>query len=389
MRRPLILLLLCALVLSGCSVSGEASGPPQLRVEADDEEGLEKLGFPSTASKNTTRVGGGDAAADAAGVANAVFPSTSPQTRPAAVLIVGSEDWQGGVAAAALAASPIRAPILLSEDGELPPISADTLDRLDPRGAELAKGTQVIRVGDAANPDGERRTAHLRGSGSYETAAAIDAFNIKTKGEPSDNVVIASGERPEFAMPAAAWAAHSGDAVLFSPRDRLPAATRNALRQHEKPRIWILGPSSVISPGVEAELKALGTVKRVAGETPVQNAVEFSRFKDGGFGWGIKVPGYNFTLASTTRPMDAASSAALATNGVFAPLLLTDDPQRVPFALESYLLDIQPGYEDDPREGVYNRVWVLGDETTISPAVQGRLDELTELIPVEKPKKGS
>jgi hypothetical protein len=81
--------------------------------------------------------------------------------------------------------------------------------------------------------------------------------------------------------------------------------------------------------------------------------------------------------------MDVAAAAALATNGVFAPLLLTDRAEELPDPLESYLLDIQPGYQEDPRQGVYNRVWLLGDVETISPQVQGRLDELTELIPVE------
>ena len=33
---------------------------------------------------------------------------------------------------------------------------------------------------------------------------------------------------------------------------------------------------------------------------------------------------------------------------MFAPLLLTDDADTLPRALEGYLLDVQPGFEDDP-----------------------------------------
>jgi len=44
---------------------------------------------------------------------------------------------------------------------------------------------------------------------------------------------------------------------------------------------------------------------------------------------------------------------------------------------------VQPGYQKDPGSGVYNRVWILGDTTTISLAAQGRLDDITRLIPVE------
>ena len=386
--RAALLLALSALALAGCSV-GQGEGPPQLRVESDDEEGLEKLGFPSAATTNTIRVGGGDAAADAAGVSSAVFPATSDATRPNAVVLVGSTDWQGGVAASALAAAPIRAPSLLAQGGELPAVTTDSLERLNPKGAELAKGAQVLRVGDVPEPGGQLRSDLVRGTDPYETAAVIDRVASAARGEPSDDVIVASGERPEYAMPAAAWSANSGDAVLFAARDRLPTPTRNALRAHERPNIYLLGPPSVISPRVEAELRALGKVTRVGAETPVQNAIEFARFESDGFGWGITVPGFNFTLASTSRPLDAAAAAALGTNGVFAPLLLTDQPDRLPAALENFFLDVQPGFEQDSREGVYNRVWILGDEGTISRDVQGRIDELTELIPVDpEPQPG-
>jgi len=44
---------------------------------------------------------------------------------------------------------------------------------------------------------------------------------------------------------------------------------------------------------------------------------------------------------------------------------------------------VQPGYEDDPGQAVYNRVWVLGDDKTISVPEQSRLDQITELVPVQ------
>ena len=50
-------------------------------MKADDEEAAADLGFPLIATKNTTRVGGGDAIADVAGVASAVWPATSETTR--------------------------------------------------------------------------------------------------------------------------------------------------------------------------------------------------------------------------------------------------------------------------------------------------------------------
>ena len=373
---------------AGCSVGGsdEPSQPPEIAApgpESNDEEAVERLGFPSTATKNTLRVGGGDAAADAAGVASAVFPGTSDRNRPTAVVLVDEKDWQAAVTASALTASPIGAPILVSDGDELPTVSEETLKRLDPKGSDLSKDAKVIRIGDApARPEGFR-TAVIKGGNPYARAAAIDRFFSAAKGKPSTDVVVASGEQAEFAMPAAAWAARSGDSVLLTRETELPEETRKALGEHERPNIFVLGPEAVISKKVEAELGKLGRVRRIQGKTPVENAIEFARYGKGGFGWGIRVPGYNFTLANTSRPLDAGGSAALATKGVFAPLLLTDKAGTVPKPLETYLLSVQPGFERDPRQAVYNRLWILGDGDQVSVKAQARLDEITELVPVQ------
>jgi hypothetical protein len=115
----------------------------------------------------------------------------------------------------------------------------------------------------------------------------------------------------------------------------------------------------------------------------VQNAIAFARYQRGGFGWGVVVPGYNFAVASTSRPGDTAAAASLATRGVFAALLLTDSSATLPKPLDSYLLSIQPGFEGDPGQAVYNRAWLLGDDKTISVKEQGRIDEISELVPVQ------
>ena len=378
-----MLLVACCAFFAGCSIGDDDDTPPQIGVKADDEEAAADLGFPFTATKNTTRVGGGDPIADVAGVAGAVWPATSDTTRPKVVVLVDKDNWQGGVAASVFAGSGFDAPILLSDDDRLPAVSEDTLDRLDPRGSDAAKDAAVIRIGSRPPEPGGYKTTTIDGDDVYELAAEIDRFHTVATGEPSDDVIIASGERAEYAMPAAAMAARSGDAVLLAARDDLPAPSVDGLKRHAKPDVFILGPESVIGAEVERKLKPLARrVQRVEGPTPVQNAIEFARFQSGSFGWGAEVPGQNFTVASTSRPIDAVGAASLATNGVFAPLLLTDDSETLPRSLESYLLDVQPGFEADPRLSVFNHVWILGDEDTISVEEQGRIDEVSALIPV-------
>jgi len=378
-------LLLVLGVIPGCSLGDEPSTPPQLGPSSGDEEAATKLGFPASATKNTLRVGGGDPAADAAGVANAVFPGTSTATRPTAVVLVDSKDWQAAVTASVLTANPIGAPLLLSDGDELPAVTADTLERLKPKGSDLSKDAQVIRIGDApARPDG-LKAAVIEGKDPYARAAAIDRFFSAARGRPSPNVIVASGEQAEYAMPAGAWAARSGDSVLLTQKDELPEETRKAIAEHEKPRIFVLGPEKVIADAVLDDLRKLGRVKRIEGPNPVENSIEFARYEDGrsDFGWGVTVPGHNFTVANSSRPLDAAAAASLATRGVYAPLVLTDQSRALPRALEAYFLSVQPGFDADPGDAVYNRVWILGDEKQLSVGAQARLDQITELIPVQ------
>jgi hypothetical protein len=206
------------------------------------------------------------------------------------------------------------------------------------------------------------------------------------RGKPSADVVLYSADSPQWALPAASWAARSGDAALPVKRNAIPGPVRRALAGHEGPNVFLLGPPSVISEAVERELrdrKLAGSVNRIQARTPVENAIAFAGYEKGDFGWGIVVPGYNFVVANVDRPLDVAAAASLATRGVFAPLLLTNDSEELPQPLEAYLLSVQPGYEDDPGQAVYNRAWILGDDKAISVDEQARIDATTELIPVQ------
>jgi hypothetical protein len=386
-RSPLIPVALAALALAGCSLksSDNNQGVPASGVSASGSGAAKQLGFPTTATKDTTRVPGQDPVADAAGVASAVFPAISPGTRPPAVTLVDKNDWQGAVAAGVLSAPPTNAPILLTDGGSMPAVTSDTLNRLDPPGDQLLKGSQTLLVGSGPPAPSGRKSTALGGNDPYSEAAAIDHFYSVAKGKPSRDVVIASGEQAGYAMPAGAWAARTGDAVLFVRSNGIPPPTRQALIQHQKPNIWVLGPPSVIGNSVLKQLSSLGKVTRIQGATAVDNAIAFARFQSKGFGWGVTVPGHNFTLANQSRPGDSGAAAALGSNGIYSPLLLTDNANALPKALEGYFLDVQPGFENgDPSQGVFNHVWVLGASNALSEAAQGRIDQVTQLIPVDQ-----
>jgi len=395
-RLPRTIALILLALLVGCGGGGgnggaeqtrETPGPPVLGQDGDgggggEEQAEQGLGFPGFATKNTTRVAGADAVADAAGVAQAIFPSRSRDTRPTSVTLVDKADWRAAISAAQLMSRPLRSPILLSDGDELPKTTQAALDVLAPTGAAKAGNAQVLRIGATARPE-KLRASDVEGGGYAALAQAVDRLHTAAAGRPSPAVVVAPSASPAYAMPAAAWAAKSGDPVLWADKTTLPAATRAAIVAHRRPRIYVLGPESVISDAVSKQLERLGTVRRIAGRDPVAGAIAFARFTDGRFGWNVSDPGHGLVFASPRRPLDAAAAAPLSAAGTYGPLLLVPEPNVLARPLQDYLLDIQPGYDEDPVRGVYNHGWVVGDESVVSVDVQARIDALLEIQPVD------
>jgi len=343
-------------------------------------QSAEALGYPSFATNNTTRIGGSDATANAAGAALAVFPSTTDEQRPAAVTVVGEEDWAGAIAAAVLMAPPVQAPILFSTPDEVPEATEEALEALDPQGSADTGKAPLFAVGTVAFPG---KAAPIDSGDPASTAAQIANLRDRLAGKPPAHIVIASETSPDFAMPAAAWAARSGDPVLYADAKKLPEPTASILEEHPKVPVYVLGPSSAIPSEVVREIgKIAKRVKRIAGEDPIANAVAFARYRDGNFGWNVNDPGHGFVLARSDSPADAAAAAPLSASGTWGPLLLTDNAEALPSEVRNYLLDVKPGYTTDPTRAFYNHVWVIGDQDAIGVDQQADVDELAELAKI-------
>ncbi len=397
-RGLALLSLAAALVLAGCGSGTQlVTGPgPILGVQSKTPHASQKLGFPTVATKNTTRVGGNDPVADAAAVALAVYPSNGTGTHPPAVVLAPSSDWQAALAASVLMAPPVRAPILLSAPGSLPSATTDALGQLAPTGSGSAGGAQLIRVGDDLPRPGGLHVTTIHGHDPYALAAAVDTFVTAVEGRPSSNVVIAPGDDPAYAMPAAGWAAESGEPVLFVTRDGIPPATQQALRAHGHPNIYVLGPTSVIPDRILTALGAFGRVKRVGASGPASNSVAFAVYRDpqctngqpcahvpGSFGWAMRSPGHGYVLLNANRPLDAAAAAPLSSSGDYGPQLLVENASTLPSSVLNFFLDYAtPGYtQEGPTAAVYNHGWMIGDGGAISAAIQAQVDGLLEVVP--------
>ena len=380
------------LAVSDDSEPETVNTPPAPRVvikeDAPAPEQPTDLGFPAFATKNTTRVAGADPIGDAAGSALAVYPSTGGVEGPDAVTLVDADDWQAGVAAASLVAAPVSAPILIGDGGELPELTATAIRSLAPAGSSETGGRQVFAIGDAPRPAGFD-VEQVKGSDPATVAAEIDRLRTKLAGEP-DHVLVVSSEEPALAMPAAAWAARSGDPVLFSARDSLDEATADALHRHERSAVYVLAPASAISKAAFEEIEKISPgAQRIGTDDPVSNSIEFARYASGDFGWNINDPGHGFVIANADRPLDAGAAAVLSASGTWGPLLVTDEADAPPDPLAAYLLDLKPGYESNPTRAVYNHVWVIGDPAAISVGFQARVDDLVEVAQVTSGSGGS
>lgn len=396
MRRawPVLLPLVLA-ALSGCGGgggnAGKGSNPPFVpspSLSGKAPKAARDLGFPGFATKNTTRIAGADPVADAAASAQAVFPAQTVDTRPAAVALADARDWRATTAAAVLMSAPVRAPLLLTNGpNDLPTSTADALGALAPTGSAKAGGAQVLRVGSAASAD-HPHTTSISGTAPFDLAASLDRFVSAAAGKTTDSVLVVSADDPAYGMPAAAWAAKSGDPVLFVTRTTIPPATRAAIARHQRPRIYVLGSPQAVSDATVRDLGRLGTTKRAYDPNtpvtdPVTSAISFAKFHDGTFGWNVTDPGHGFVFANLGRPADAGAAAPLSASGTYGPLLVMPDPRSLPAPVQSYLLDLEPGFTADPVRGVYNRAWIMGDGSAVSVGVQSSIDRLLEIAPVK------
>jgi hypothetical protein len=253
----------------------------------------------------------------------------------------------------------------------------------------------VIRVGSVPNVSG-LRSFGIRGNDPFTLSAEINRFANAAAGTPSPDVVIASADDPRYAMPAAGWAAESGNPILFVTGSTIPAPTKQALLSDGRPHIYVLGPPSLIAPSVVSQLRRFGTVNRVGAPDPAANSVVFAAYRDppcltgqpcahvpGSFGWALRSPGHGYVLINATRTLDAAAAAPLSSSGSFGVPLLITDPNALPSSVLSYFLNYAtPGYTTEgPTAAVYNHGWMIGDQSAISLAVQAETDTLLEAVP--------
>ena len=131
-------------------------------------------------------------------------------------------------------APPVRAPDPVLRRRRAPrPDRPKRCDALDPQGSDATDGASGFAIGDVAAADGaggidsDRRRAAPAATAAGDRRACATASSARPRPHRRR-----PARRPGFALPAAAWAARSGDPVLFAEGDALPKATAAALNAH-------------------------------------------------------------------------------------------------------------------------------------------------------------
>ena len=190
-------------------------------------------------------------------------------------------------------------------------------------------------------------------------------------------------------MPAAAWAARSGDAVLFA-QAGLGAGRRprKALTPHEAQHLRARPAERRSRTRVEPQLRQARHGARASrGRRPSRTRSRSPASAAAASAGASSCPGHNFTVASTdaaraTPPRRRRSPR----RRVRAAAAHRQAPTAADAAGE-LLADVQPGYERGPGPGVYNRVWILGDDgCALGATRRRRIDRITELVPVAGPR---
>ncbi len=400
-RLPVSAIVLGLAVLSGALLGGCGKGRAPVRTSSGGPQRtlapITPEGAVSVATRNTTRVGGADAASDAAGVARTAYPGLTALTRPQAVVLVDERNWPAALAASSLASAPLGAPLLYAERDSLPEVTSKTLRTLAPLGATALGGAQLIRIGTSAAVPSGTLIRSLPTATPAVMAQAVERLLVSADGgkAPHQAIVVSTSAPRALTMPAAGLAAESGSPILFVNPGRVPAATAHVLASMHRPSIYVIDPAAVSRTAMD-ELSRYGAVTPIApsateGTGVAANAVAVARFTDGAFGWGVKEPGHGLVFANAARPLDAPAAAILSATGDYGPLLLLEAPTQISSTLSHYLGDIEPAYTaaTPPVKGIYNHGWLIGDERAISAVTQAELDSVLEITESSVPQESS
>jgi hypothetical protein len=375
---------------------------------------------PTIGTKTTQRLYGSNPFEEAVSVTQHVWPAALPENapnendndpdRPWGLTLVTPDDPLTAITAVPLLHFPDDAPILYVTKSGIPPVTANEIKRLGDTGISRYHNVDVFLVGAAANPGVKRQLEAMGLKYVTVTAPNVPALantvdqlygsienpdtGVPNMDNGAMNVMIGSMQSYNYLLPATHWVAHMASGLLWVNANSVPQATIDALkRRNGRARIYLFGGPQQISGAVAQQLSRYGVVMRVTNDdivafnadptdTPIDTAIAFAKMWDatGQVGWKITGPGHGFTLVNANDWQGAVASAPLSHLGFHAPLLMIDDPGKLPPQVDAYYKSVAPTYLTSPADGPYNMTYVIGSWTQVMWPVQAHVDYISEMM---------
>lgn len=232
-----------------------------------------------------------------------------PQPPAVTVYVASGENYPDALAAGAVAATR-KAPVLLSQRGEMPSEVHKELTRLSPSrvvllGGDAALSSRVEAQAKAVAASVER----VAGTNRYSTAVTL--ARSFAPGVPV--AYLASGRSFPDALAGAAAAGRQGGPVLLTEPGALTDVTAQELKRLGAQRIVVLGGTAAVSPAVEQAARTYGPVTRIAGANRYETAALVS---------GLAFPAAPTAYVASGENFPDALAGAARAGAEGAPVLL-------------------------------------------------------------------
>jgi putative cell wall-binding protein len=259
-------------------------------------------------TRGPIRIAGQDRYDTAARVSSAAFNDGAE-----VVVLASGESFPDGLAAGPLAALK-DAPVLLTAKAELPEITGDELERLEPEKVIVVGGPAAVDDAVLAQIEAllDVKPSRIAGATRYDTATAV--ASLFPAGGPI--AFVANGVDFPDALAGGAAAAIAEAPLLLTPPDALPPATGDELARLAPAEVLALGGSSAISDAVVTSIddRVPGGVRRLAGTDRYGTAAAIAADRVGDADEVIVATGESFPDALAAAPLARANHA---------PILLT------------------------------------------------------------------
>lgn len=253
----------------------------------------------------------------------------------------------------ALLSHVLQAPILLTDQNDLPTVTRDEIERLGATEIILIGGQQCISDELAARLS-RYQISRIGGSDRYETSLLLGEKVLMSK--KSNKIVVARGDDFPDALSISALSIKETAPILLTRTDEWSEKSTHFIEERKISSTTIVGGTHAVSETVQKELESMTVVSRLSGKNRYETATAIAK--------KVYPNAEKWIIASGETAIDAMVAGPL-TAYYNAPILLVDHDQ-IPTSVSKLLVE---------KGETLKHLIVIGGNTRISDHVETLLKE--------------